>query len=91
MASLLDDATRMLQSGYGDADRLKKIKEALEANKMIVVADRQYLVKLAKDHPENPEEKTSNYGREDHFQHTPDEDLDIDELEEQIRVESEPS
>ena len=91
MASLLDDVNRMLQSGFGDANRLKKIKETLEQNKMLVVSERQYLVKLSRDHPENPQENTSNYGRENHIHYSTDGDLDVDELEEKIRVESEPS
>lgn len=91
MTSLLDDVKRMLQSGLGDADRLKKIKEALEQNKMLLVSERKYLVKLARDNPENPQEKTSNYGRENPVRYSTDEDLDVDELEEKIRVESEPS
>ena len=91
MASLLEDVNRMLQSGFGDAERLKKIKEVLEKNKMLVVSERQYLVKLSRDNPENSEEKTSNYGRENPIHYSTDDDLDVDELEEKIRVESEPS
>ena len=91
MTSLLEDANRMLQLGFGDAERLKKIRDDLEQNKMLVISEREYLVKLVQDHPENPEEKTSTYGQEDQVHYSTDSDLDVDELEEKIRVESEPS
>lgn len=91
MTSLLDDANRMLKSGYGDLERLKGIKETLEQNKMLYVSERKYLIKLVRDHPEMPKDKISNYGSEKKQQHSLDEDLDIHDLEEKIRVESEPS
>jgi hypothetical protein len=91
MTSLLDDANRMLESGYGDTPRLKHIKETLEANKMLYVSDRQYLNKLTKDHPEQLEAKVSTYGSEKPPSYSSEDDMDIDELEEKIRVESEPS
>lgn len=90
MTSLLDDVNRMLENGYGDVPRLKQIKETLEQNKMLFVSERKYLVKLAQDHPETPEVKTSNYGQST-TKYSSDEDLDLDELEEKIKVESEPS
>ena len=90
MTSLLDDANRMLENGYGDIPRLKQIKEILEQNKMLFVSERKYLVKLAQDHPETSEIKASNYGQSN-TKPSSDEDLDIDELEEKIKVESEPS
>jgi hypothetical protein len=91
MTSLLDDANRMLESGYGDAPRLKHIKETLEANKMLYVSDRKYLNKLTKDHPEQSEVKVSTYGSEKPASYSSDDDMNLDELEEQIRVDSEPS
>ena len=91
MTSLLEDANRMLQLGYGDAERLTKIKQDLEQNKMLVVSERQYLVKLSQDHPENPDENRSTYGDENPIHYSTDSDLEVDELEEKIRVESEPS
>lgn len=91
MTSLLEDANRMLQLGYGDQERLTQIKQTLEQNKMLVVKERQYLVKLAQDNPENPQETKSSYGRENPFKYSTDAELDVDELEEKIRVESEPS
>ena len=90
MTSLLDDANRMLENGYGDIPRLQQIKEILEQNKMLFVSERKYLVKLARDHPETSEIKTGNYGQSN-TKHSSDEDLDIDELEDKIKVESEPS
>ncbi len=91
MTSLLDDANRMLESGYGDAPRLKHIKETLEANKMLYVSDRKYLNKLTKDHPEQIDTKVSTYGSQHPKSPSADEEMDLDELEEKIRVESEPS
>ena len=91
MTSLLEDANRLLQLGYGDTERLKKIKQDLEENKMLVVSERQYLVKLTQDHPEKPEEKSSAYGKENPIHYSTNSDLDVEELEEKIRVESEPS
>ena len=91
MTSLLDDANRMLELGYGDISRLKHIKETLEANKMLYVSDRKYLNKLTKDHPEKIEVKTSINDSEKIIHYSTDNDLEIDELEEKIRVESEPS
>ncbi|MDH3617435.1 MAG: hypothetical protein OES14_02960 [Nitrosopumilus sp.] len=91
MTSLLDDVKRILELGYGDIPRLTHIKETLEANKMLYVSDRKYLNKLTNDHPENPEIKTSKYDAGKPERLSPDEELEIDELEEKIRVESEPS
>ena len=91
MTSLLDDANRMLELGYGDTPRLKHIKETLEANKMLYVSDRKYLNKLTKDHPEQIETKISSYGSQKPANYSSEEDMDLDELEEKIRVESEPS
>lgn len=90
MASLLDDVNRMLENGYGDAPRLKLIKEVLEQNKMLYVSERKYLVKLTRDHPENAEIKKSQYGMHT-TKYSTEDDLDIEELEEKIKVDSEPS
>lgn len=90
MTSLLDDVNRMLENGYGDIPRLKQIKETLEQNKMLFVSERKYLVKLERDHPENPTINSSKYDQSS-IKHSTDEDLDIDELEEKIKVDSEPS
>lgn len=91
MTSLLDDAIRMLKEGYGDHTKLQQIKNILEKNQMLCVADRKYLLKLVRDHPENQKIKISQYGMEKKPMYSLDEDLEIDELEEKIRVESEPS
>lgn len=91
MSSLLDDVNRMLQLGYGDVPRLQHIKQTLEKNKMLYVSDRQYLVKLAKDHPESPEVKTTRYEKQDSVKYSTDTDLDLEELEDKIKVDSEPS
>ena len=90
MTSLLDDVNRILELGYGDIERLKKIKQSLEQNKMLVVAERKYLLKLCADHPETPVVKTSPYGTKNSTDYSENE-LGLDELEEKIRVESEPS
>jgi hypothetical protein len=58
---------------------------------MLYVSDRKYLNKLTKDHPEQSDVKVSTYGSEKPKSYSPDDDMDLDELEEQIRVESEPS
>jgi len=94
MTSLLDDAKRMLNLGYGDIPRLKLIKKTLEKNKMLYVLDRKYLSKLSQDYPENPQVKTSRYYSGKTTSYSPDDDLELDELEEleeKIRVDSEPS
>ena len=91
MTSLLDDAKRILELGYGDIPRLTHIKETLEANKMLYVSDRKYLNKLTKDHPENTPVTTSKYDSDKSTNHSTDTNLELDELEEKIRVESEPS
>ena len=90
MTSLIEDVNRMLEKGFGDIPRLKMIKETLEQNKMLVVSERKYLSKLTRDHPENAKAKKNQYGTQT-AKFPPDEDLDIDELEEKIKVESEPS
>ena len=91
MTSLLDDANRMLELGYGDIPRLKHIKEILEKNKMLYVSDRKYLVKLCQDHPETPQLKTGKYDSPEQIKYSTEDDLDIEELEEKIKVDSEPS
>lgn len=90
MTSLLEDVNRILDLGYGDIQRLKKIKEILEQNKMLYVADRKYLLKLVQDHPEKPQLRKSRYETQKTTSDQPDE-MDLEELEEKIRVESEPS
>ena len=91
MTSLLDDAKRMLDLGYGDIPRLTYIKETLEANKMLYVSDRKYLNKLTKDYPEKNLVTTSKYDSDKPTNYSADDNLELDELEEKIRVESEPS
>jgi hypothetical protein len=94
MTSLLDDAKRMLKLRCGDIPRLKHIKKTLEKNKMLYISDRQYLSKLTQDHPENSQVKTSQYNSRKTTSYLPDDDLKLDELEEleeKIRVDSEPS
>ncbi len=91
MTSLLDDAKRILELGYGDIPRLTHIKETLEANKMLYVSDRKYLNKLTKDHPEKNTVTTSKYDSDKPTNYSADDNLELDELEEKIRVESEPS
>ena len=90
MTSLLEDVNRMLAGEYGDIPRLKEIKETLEENKMLFVSERKYLLKLVRDHPENPIEQKSRYDNPT-TKYSTDDDYDIDELEEKIKVESEPS
>jgi len=91
MTSLLDDAKRMLKLENGEIPRLKDIKKTLEKNKMLYISDRQYLSKLIQDNPENPQAKTSRYYSEKTTSYLADGDLELDELEEKIRVDSEPS
>jgi len=91
MTSLLEDVNRMLEIGYGDIPRLKHIKETLEKNKMLYVSDRKYLHKLTQDHPEKPNKNTSTYGLEKPVGYSTNDDLGIDDLEEKIRVDQEPS
>ncbi|MDH3277039.1 MAG: hypothetical protein OEL77_03095 [Nitrosopumilus sp.] len=86
MTSLLDDAKKMLELQYGDIPRLQQIKETLEQNKMLSVSDRQYLCKLAQEKSQKPSKASTYYNEK-----TTSDDLDIDELEEKIRVEMEPS
>jgi len=91
MTSLLDDVKRMLEIGYGDIPRLKHIKETLEKNKMLYVSDRKYLHKLTQDQPEERQVKTSSYGSEKPIGYSTNEDLGLEDLEEKIRVDEEPS
>lgn len=91
MTSLLDDTIRMLKEGYGDQSKLEQIKKKLEQNQMLFVADRKYLLKLVRDHPEHQKITISKYGMDKKPNYSLDDDLEIDELEEKIRVESEPS
>ena len=89
MTSLLDDANRLLELQYGDIPRLKQIKETLEQNKMLSVSERKYLFKLTQEKSEKPLQTRKNIFQE--TSHDADSDMDIDELEEKIRVEMEPS
>ena len=91
MTSLLDDAKRMLKLRCGDIPRLKHINKTLEKNKMLCISDRQYLSKLTQDYPENSQAKTSRYDSEKITVYSADGDLELEELEEKIRVDSEPS
>jgi hypothetical protein len=87
MTSLLDDVNKMLELQYGDIPRLQQIKEILEQNKMLSVSERKYLCKLTQEKSSKPS-KSSKY----YFEKTSTTDeMDIDELEEKIRVEMEPS
>jgi regulator of replication initiation timing len=90
MTSLLDDVKRMLEIEYGDIPRLKHIKKTLEENKMLYISDRKYLYKLTQDNLEKPTTKTSQFNSEK-IKYTTDENLEIEELEEKIRVDEEPS
>jgi hypothetical protein len=90
MTSLLDDVKRMLEIEYGDIPRLKHIKKTLEENKMLYISDRKYLYKLTQDNLEKPTTKTSQFDSEK-IKYTTDENLEIEELEEKIRVDEEPS
>ena len=90
MTSLLDDTKRMLELGYGDIPRLKHIKKTLEQNKMLYISDRKYLHKLTQDNPEKPTPKTSKYDSEK-INYSTDVNLEIEDLEEKIRVDEEPS
>ena len=90
MTSLLDDVKRMLEIEYGDIPRLKHIKKTLEENKMLHISDRKYLYKLTQDNLEKTTTKTSQFDSEK-IKYTTDENLEIEELEEKIRVDEEPS
>ena len=90
MTSLLDDAKRMLQLQYGDIPRLEDIKKILEQNKMLNVSERKYLCRLTQEKPEEPLPKIHKYYSEKTSNFT-EGDMEIDELEEKIRVETEPS
>lgn len=90
MTSLLDDVKRMLEIEYGDIPRLKHIKKTLEENKMLYISDRKYLYKLTQDNLEKTTTKTSQFDSEK-IKYTTDENLEIEELEEKIRVDKEPS
>ncbi len=85
MTSLLDDVKRMLEIEYGDIPRLKHIKKTLEENKMLYISDRKYLYKLTQDSLEKTTTKTSQFDSEK-IKYTTDENLEIEELEEKIRV-----
>jgi regulator of replication initiation timing len=90
MTSLLDDVKKMLEIEYGDIPRLKHIKKTLEENKMLYISDRKYLYKLTQDNLEKTTTKTSQFDSEK-IKYTTDENLEIEELEEKIRVDEEPS
>ncbi len=90
MTSLLDDVNRLLEIKYGDIERLQKIKDTLEKNRMLFVSERQYLCRLTQEKPEKPLSKTRNYVSKESSDLTEDE-MNLDELEEKIRVEEEPS
>jgi hypothetical protein len=90
MTSLLDDANKMLELQYGDILRLQQIKKTLEQNKMLFVSDRQYLCKLTQEQGEKPLLYTSKYYSQKNTS-THDSDKELEELEEKIRVETEPS
>jgi len=90
MTSLLDDVKRILEFEYGDIPRLKHIKKTLEQNKMLYVSDRKYLYRLTQEIPEETPRKTSKYDSEK-INYSTNDNLDIEDLEEKIRVDEEPS
>jgi len=45
-SSTIDEAVRLLELGYGDTDRLKKIIETFNATSMITMYDRKYIESL---------------------------------------------
>ena len=87
MTSLLDDVKKLLELHYGDIPRLQQIKEILEQNKMLSVSERKYLCKLTQEKYNKPSKTRKNYFEEP----SRTDDMEIDELEEKIRVEMEPS
>ena len=91
MTSLLEDAKRMWALQYGDIPRLQHIIETLEQNKMLYVSDRKYLHKLTKDVPDKNQASTIKFGTEKTKKSSSDGNLELGELEEKIRVETEPS
>jgi cytochrome c-type biogenesis protein CcmE len=48
MSSLLDDVNELLRQNQGDLGTLQNIKKTLEANKILYMADRQYVTRLTK-------------------------------------------
>ena len=90
MTSLLDDVKRILEFEYGDIPRLKHIKKTLEQNKMLYVSDRKYLYRLTQEIPEETPRKTNKHDSEK-INYSTSDDLDIEDLEEKIRVDEEPS
>ena len=90
MTSLLDDVNKILELEYGDIPRLKHIKKTLEQNKMLYVSDRKYLHKLTQDNTEKSTPETSKYYSEK-IKYSTDVNLEIEDLEEKIRVDEEPS
>ena len=88
MTSLLDDTKKMLELQHGDIPRLQQIKETLEQKNMLSISDRKYLFKLVQEKSGIPK-KTNKYYFEKPTSTV--DDMNIDELEEKIRVETEPS
>ncbi len=90
MTSLLDDVNKLLEIEYGDIPKLKHIKKTLEQNKMLYISDRKYLHKLTQDSTKKPQIKTSKYDSEK-INYSTDDNLKLEDLEEKIRVDEEPS
>ena len=90
MTSLLDDVNKLLEIEYGDIPKLKHIKKTLEQNKMLYISDRKYLHKLTQDSTKKPQIKTGKYDSEK-INYSTDENLEIEDLEEKIRVDEDPS
>ena len=90
MTSLLDDVNKLLEIEYGDIPKLKHIKKTLEQNKMLYISDRKYLHKLTQDSTKKPQIKTSKYDSEK-INYSTDDNLELEDLEEKIRVDEEPS
>jgi len=80
----------MLEIEYGDIPRLNQIKKTLDQNKMLYISDRKYLHKLTQDNPEKPTPKTGKY-YSDKINYSTDDNLELEDLEEKIRVDEEPS
>ncbi len=90
MTSLLDDVNKLLEIEYGDIPKLKHIKKTLEQNKMLYISDRKYLHKLTQDSTKKPQIKTSKYDSEK-INYSTDDNLELEDLEEKIKVDEEPS
>ncbi len=83
MSSLLDDVNELLRQNQGDLARLQNIKKTLEANKILYVADRQYMTTLTKKLIKKlTKDNTINVHSTEHVRNSE----SIQELERKIRV-----